>query len=109
VNFAFPRLVFGAGPAEPDGAAGGGLRDGPGATSVPAPAGGNAGALAAGRRAVLAGAPVPWLPPLAVTLVQWFTSGGVRSALCGAAAARDGGGHLVGQRVGPAGRVPAQA
>ena len=57
MNFAFPRLVFGAGPAEPDGAAGGGLRDGPGATSVPAPAGGNAGALGAGRRAVLAGAP----------------------------------------------------
>jgi hypothetical protein len=28
VNFAFPRLIFGAGSTEPDGAAGGGLRDG---------------------------------------------------------------------------------
>lgn len=28
MNLAFPRVVFGAGPAEPDGALGGGLRDG---------------------------------------------------------------------------------
>ena len=41
-NSAFPRLVFGAGPADPDGG-GRGLRHGPGATPVPAPAGGNAG------------------------------------------------------------------